>query len=121
MRDSGASQGTGAVRGYLLPFFSAAGVPLLGLGALVVCLWHPQISARSDTGAEAIILLQDPDPRLDKGLSVCLRQQAKEVARCRRLARPASLAEAVADYNLVAHECTPAVFQTTGLPPALGS
>lgn len=64
-------------------------------------------------------MLQDPDPRLDRGLAVCLRQQAKEVARCRRRAGPVSLGQAVADYNLVARECTSAVFQATGLPPAL--
>jgi hypothetical protein len=108
-----------AVRDSQMPFFSVLGIPLMALGALILCLWHPPLAVRPDTGAEAIIILQHPDPRLDKCLSVCLRQQAKEVARCRRLARPAGLAQAVAGYNLVARECTPAVFQTTGLPPSL--
>jgi len=107
------------MRGRCLSFLSVSGVPLLGLGTLILCLWHPQISMRPDTGDGDIVMLQDPDPRLDKGLTVCLRQQAKEVARCRRRAGPAPLVQAVADYNLVARECTPAVFQTTGLPPVL--
>lgn len=108
-----------AVRGSRMPFFSVLGVPLLGLGALILCLAHPQVSVRPDTGEGTMIVLQDPSPRLDKCLSVCLRQQAREVVRCRRLARPTDLAEAVADYNIVARECTPAVFQATGLPSAL--
>jgi len=108
-----------AVPGNPMPLFSVLGVPLLGLSALILCLWHPQLSVRPDASAEAMIVLQDPNPRLDKCLSICLRQQAKEVVRCRRLAQPAGLAQAVTGYNLVARECTPAVFQTTGLPPAM--
>jgi hypothetical protein len=107
------------IQGSPMPFLSVSGVPLLGLGALILCLWHPQVIVHPDTSQETMILLQDPDPRLDRGLSVCLRQQAKQVARRRRQARLGGLAEAVADYNLIARECTPAVFQTTGLPPAL--
>ena len=107
------------MRGFYPSFLSVSAVPLLGLGALVLCLWHPQVSAHVETDAGEIIMLQKPDPRLDKCLSVFLRQQAKEVVRCRHLARPAGLAHAVAGYNLVASECTPAVFQTTGLPPSL--
>lgn len=102
-------------------FLSASAVPLLGLGILILCQWHPQAFAHAETDAGEIVMLQEPDPRLDKCLSICLRQQAKEVARCRRLARPAGLAHAVAGYNLIASECTPAVFQTTGLPPSLKS
>ncbi len=98
--------------------FSVLGVPLLGLGALILCLWNPQVPFRPDTGEGTILMLQDPDPRLDRGLSVCLRAEAKEVARCRRQERPAGLAEAVASYNIVARECTPAVFPATGLPPS---
>lgn len=108
-----------AIQGKLEPFFSTVGVPLLGLGALVLCLGHPQVSPTLDAEPGAMTVLMDPNPRLDKSLSICLRQEAKEVLRCRRGGRPGSLAEAVADYNLVARECTPAVFQTTGLPPSL--
>ncbi len=107
-----------AVRGTFNPFVSVAGVPLVGLGILLLGLWHPQTRVLSDIKTGDIIMLQDPDPRLDRGLTVCLRQQAKEVARCRRRT-PADLAEAVAGYNLVARECTPAVFQSTGMPPSL--
>lgn len=108
------------MRGSYLPFLSASGIPLLGLGALILCLSHPQLSAvQANNWEETMVFLQDPNPRLDKSLSVCLRQQAKEVIRCRRLARPGSVARAIADYNLVASECTPAVFQATGLPPSL--
>ncbi len=110
-----------AVRGNPMPFFSALGVPLLGLGALLLCLGHPQVSGRLDGGEGTMICFLDPDSRLDKSLSICLRQQAKEVVRCRRLAQPGGLAEAVTDYNIVARECTPAVFQATGLPPSLGA
>jgi len=106
-----------AIRG-THPFVSVAGVPLLGLGILVLGLWHPQAPALSDTKMGDIIMLQDPDPRLDRGLTVCLRQQAREVARCRRRT-PADLAEAIAGYNLVARECTPAVFRNTGMPSSL--
>lgn len=112
-----------AVRGKFAPFLSISGVPLLGITVLIACLWHPHVSAPPGAGAGDrtgdIIMLQDPDPRLDRGLTVCLRQQAKEVARCRRQAQPAALAEAVAGYNLVARECTPAVFRATGMPSFL--
>ncbi len=107
-----------AVRGSLMPFLSVSGVPLLGLGALVFCLWHPQASFRPDTVTGTVMTLQDPDPRLDKTLSVFLRAQARQVALCRDT-RPGGLAEAVSDYNLVARECTPAVFPATGLPPSV--
>lgn len=107
-----------AIRGTFNPLVSVAGVPLVGLGILLLGLWHPQTHALSDTKTGDIIMLQDPDPRLDRGLTVCLRQQAKEVARCRRRT-PADLAEAIAGYNLVARECTPAVFQNTGMPSSL--
>lgn len=107
-----------AVRDTFKPFVSVAGIPLLGLGVLLLGLRHPQAPALPGAGPGDIIMLQDPDPRLDRGLTVCLRQQAKEVARCRRRT-PADLAEAVAGYNLVARECTPAVFQNTGMPSSL--
>lgn len=110
-----------AVRGSQMPFFSVLGVPLLGLAALVLSLWNPHIlhfSVRPDDGGRSAILLLDPDPRLDKILSIYLRQQAKQVVRYRRLAQPGDLAQAVAGYNLIARECTPAVFQATGLPPS---
>lgn len=107
------------MRGRCLSFLSVSGVPLLGLGVLLLCLWHPRVSALPGDRVGDIVMLQDPDPRLDRGLTVCLRQQAKEVARCRRSARPADIAEAVAGYNLIARECTPAVFQNTGMPSSL--
>ncbi len=103
-----------------MPFVSVLGVPLLGVGALLICLWNPQISLRPALGAGTTLLLQDPDPRLDRSLSLCLRAEAREVARCRHQAKPGSLAEAVASYNLVARECTPAVFPATGLPSSVG-
>ncbi len=65
------------------------------------------------------MVLQDPDPRLDKSMMVCLVAEARQVARCRREAQPANLAEAVSDYNLVARECSPGVFPATGLPPSV--
>ena len=107
-----------AVRGSLMPFLSVSGVPLLGLGALVFCLWHPQASFRPGTMTGTVLTLQDPDPRLDKSMTVCLVAEARQVARCRET-QPAGLPEAVAGYNLVARECTPAVFPATGLPPSV--
>ena len=107
-----------AIRGTSKPFVSVAGVPILGLGMLLLSLWHPPAHSLSDTNMGSIIMLQSPDPRLDRGLTICLRQQAKEVARCRRRT-PADLAEAIAGYNIVARECTPAVFQNTGMPSSL--
>lgn len=105
-----------AVQGGRMPFFSVLGVPLLGVGALIICLWNPQVPFHPETAEGTTLMLQDPDPRLDRSLSLYLRAEAKEVARCRR-ARHAGLAEAVSNYNLVARECTPAVFPATGLPP----
>ena len=108
-----------AVRGSQMPFLSVLGVPLLGLGGLILCLWNPQVSFQPDAVEGTTMMLQDPNPRLDRGLTVCLRAEARQVLRCRRQARPGGLAEAIADYNLVARECTPAVFPATGLPPSV--
>lgn len=108
-----------AVRGSLMPFLSVSGVPLLGLGALVFCLGHSQVSFRPDTMTGTVMTLQDPDPRLDKSMMICLVAEARQVARCRREAQPDGLAEAVAGYNLVARECSPAVFPAAGLPPSV--
>ena len=102
-----------------LSFLSVSGVPLLGLGALLLCLWHTSAPAPPAAGVGEMMMLQDPDPRLDKSLTICLRQEARDVARCRREARSADLIGAVADYNLVASECTPAVFERTGLPSSV--
>ena len=52
-------------------------------------------------------------------MTVFLRQEAKNVAYSRTHDGPAMQAKAVANYNLIAQECTPAVFAATHLPPAL--
>lgn len=116
---------------------SAFGIPLLGLGMLLVSLWHPNLGAKSAQDEQSFIYLQQPDPRLDPALSILLSQQAKEVAHCRAKLRAAEVqkkrtpeaaeihwrrtgvARAIADYNLIARECSSAVFQTTHLPPSL--
>ena len=115
---------------------SAFGVPVLGLAALLVSLWHPNPVVRPAANDQSLIVLLTPDPKMDRVLTICLRQEAKEVTRCRARLQTAKaqgnaaltsevqlrrngLAQAVSDYNLVAQECTPAVFQTTHLPSAL--
>ena len=116
--------------------FSVLGVPVLGMGVLLLGLWHTGPADVGPTDTATGVYLLDPDVRMDKSLTVCLRQQAKEVALCRQrlhtartAGRPLSaadanwrregLTQAVADYNMVAREWTPAVFQETGMPPAL--
>ena len=101
--------------------FSALGVPLLGLGAMLsVGLRHPAlppVAAGSDSNMTYLIA---PNPRMNRSFSIFLKQEAREVALCRRQGRrPEAVAQAVAGYNLIAQECTPAVFQGTGLPRAL--
>ena len=124
------------MRSHWTSLFSAFGIPVLGLSALLISLWHPSLVVKPATTDQPMMLLLDPDPRMDKVLTVCLRQEAKEVARCRARVQAAEtqshttlvgelplrrsgLAQAVSDYNLVARECTPAVFQTTHLPASL--
>ena len=98
------------------PFFSVLGIPLLGIGTLLVCLGHPTASLRSEANDPSMLLLVDPNPKFDKSLTICLRQQAKEVLLFKKRAQPDRLDQAIADYNLVARECTPGVFQATHLP-----
>ncbi len=118
------------MRSHWTSLLSAFGVPLLGLGGLLVTLWHPNLSFKPAADEQAMIFLLDPNPRQDPSLTICLRQQAKEVVRCRERETASysttkarwpgyGLAQAIDDYNLVAKECTPAVFQATGLPPSL--
>ncbi len=125
------------MRTHWTSLFSAFAVPVFGVGALLISLWHSNLPVKASANEQSMIYLLDPDPRLDKVLTICLRQQAKEVIRCRARLRALSvqerhasltaearlrrdgLAQAVSDYNLVAQECTPAVFQTTHLPPSL--
>ena len=101
--------------------FSIYGVPLMGLIGLLICLWHPQMSFNAmapGSGPETVYLVH-PSPKLDPSMTVFLRQEAKNVAYSRQHDPPAVQAKKIADYNLIAHECTPAVFQATHLPPAL--
>jgi hypothetical protein len=95
---------------------SVFGIPMLGVGTLVMFLGHPAMPTKSEANDSSMMLLVDPNPKLDKSLTICLRQQAKEVVLFQKQARPERLSQAVDDYNLVARECTPAVFQTTHLP-----
>ncbi len=102
--------------------FSVYGVPLLGLAGLLVCLWHPQgltaANGGSEIGSEMLYLVH-PSSRLDKSMTVFLKQEAKNVAYSRRHDGPVMQAKTVADYNMIAEECTPAVFEKTHLPPAM--
>ncbi len=101
--------------------FSALGVPLLGLGVMLgVGLRHPASSPVSPQSESTPTYLIEPDPVMNRSFAIFLRAEAREVALCRRQRRrPEAIAQAVADYNLIAQECTPAVFQATGLPPRL--
>ena len=99
--------------------FSVYGVPLLGLAGLLACLWHPQLHLRAGASGPQAMFLVNPSPRLDKSMTVFLRQEAKNVAYSRTHRSPDDQAKAIADYNLIAQECTPAVFQATHLPPSL--
>ena len=104
--------------------FSVYGAPLLGLAGLLVCLWHPQVNLgqmnldAASRGSDTLYLVS-PSPRLDKSMTVFLKQEAKNVAYSRRYDSPDVQAKIVADYNIVAQECTPAVFEKTHLPPAM--
>ena len=99
--------------------FSVYGVPLLGLMGLLVCLWHPQVSLGAVSSRPDTVYLVQPSPRLDKSMTVFLCQEAKNVVYSRKHDSPAMQAKNVADYNLIAQECTPAVFEETHLPPAM--
>ena len=101
---------------------SALGVPALGLGVLLFGLFglgRPQarlsLPGFVSDGQEAAYPLA-PNPRVNGVMATFLRQEARRVARARAKVRPKGVAEAIDGYNLVARECTPEVFQKTGLP-----
>ena len=96
--------------------FTVYSVPLAGLFGLLVCLWHPQMNLPA---ASSDVYLVNPSPKLDRSMVVFLRQEAKLVAYSRRHDPLSMQAKTVADYNLIAKECTPAVFKATHLPSAL--
>jgi len=99
--------------------FSVFGIPALGLAGLVVCLWHPNTTLKAEAkGAEAIFLVS-PSVKLDRSMTIFLRQEAKNVAYSRAHDGLKMQAQTVTNYNIVAHECTPAVFEVTHLPPSL--
>ena len=103
-----------------ITFFSTLGIPVLGLCGLFFSLWQTGSKASSPIApGQELVFLQNPSPRLDRSMTVCLSQQAIQVARCRARMQPAGIAQAVADYNLVARECTPAVFAATHLPESI--
>lgn len=99
--------------------FSVYGVPLLGLAGLVVCLWHPQPGLRARVAGAETICLISPSPKLDPTMTVFLRQEAKNVAYSRVHDSFAVQSAKVSNYNIIARECTPAVFEATHLPPSL--
>lgn len=103
---------------------SVYGVPLLGLAGLLVCLWHPQAilgQMNPDTAGKGPdgIYLVSPSPRLDKSMTILLKQEARNVAYSRKHDGRERQAKVAAEYNIVAQECTPAVFQATHLPSSL--
>ena len=70
--------------------FSVYGIPLLGLAGLLICLWHPQVSMEvTGRGAGHACGLVQPSPRLDRSMTVFLKQEAKDVAYSRRHDSPA--------------------------------
>lgn len=97
--------------------FSVYGVPVIGVLGLLVCLWYPQMKlpAAAAAGPETVYLVK-PSPKLDRSMVVFLRQEARNVAYSRRHDPPAVQAKAMANYNLIAQECTPAAFKATHLP-----
>jgi len=97
---------------------SAFGVPLLGLGMLLISLWHPNLGVKPAMQDQSLMYLQQPNSRFDGTMAVYLNEQAKSVAFC-RAERRTRVAHAVGEYNLIARECTPAVFQMTHLPSSL--
>ena len=99
--------------------FSIYGVPLLGVAGLLICLWHPQPSLRAQAADSSVIYLVAPSPKLDPSMTVFLRQEAKNVAYSRLHDTLTVQAAKVSNYNLIARECTPAVFEATHLPPSL--
>ncbi len=103
---------------------SALGIPVLGLGALLfgplllgLHLGPSALPLAGESRADTDYLLT-PDARTNGVMATLLRSEYRRVARCRARvsARPDGMAEAVAGYNIVARECTPAVFENTGLP-----
>ena len=96
--------------------FTVYGVPAAGLLGLLVCLWHPQMKLLPAAAAGSDVYLVNPSPKLDRSMVVFLRQEAKLVTYSRRHDPPSIQAKTVADYNLIAKECTPAVFKATHLP-----
>ena len=99
--------------------FSVFGMPLLGLMGLLVCLWHPQMNLEGAAKGPDAVYLVRPSPRLDPSMTVFLKQEARNVAYSRKHDEPAARARIVADYNLIAQECTPEVFVKTHLPPMM--
>ncbi len=103
-----------------ISFVSTLGIPVLGLLGLVFSLWHTGPTAGPNAAAgQELMFLQEPSSRLDRSMTICLKQQAIQVTRSRARMQPEGIAQAVADYNLVARECTPAVFAVTHLPASI--
>lgn len=105
---------------------SALGIPVLGLGALFVSplllgAHGPNTGPLTAESRADTAYLLTPNTRTNGVMATILCQEHRRVTRCRACvpARPEGVAEAVAGYNLVAQECTPAVFAMTGLPTRL--
>ncbi len=98
--------------------FSVYGVPMMGLIGLLAGLWHPQITLRA-AAPQDVVYLVSPSPKLNKIMTVFLRQEAKNVAYSRTHDAPMRQAQTIANYNLIAQECTPEVFKAAHLPSAL--
>lgn len=100
--------------------FSVFGIPALGLASLVICLWHPKVNLEAAAKGPETVYLMQPSARLDRSMTVFLKQEAKNVTYSRTHDGPKMQAQTVANYNIVACECTPAVFEATHLPPVMG-
>lgn len=113
-------------------------LPALCAGSVLLGLGHAAGLTKSTPVAPAqLTALVDPDPHLNPSFALLLRSEARNVNKSRARLRQAEmqssrnrssvilaetrrcrrgLSVAVADYNLIARECTPTVFQTTRLP-----
>ncbi len=100
---------------------SAVLLPVVGICVLLFAMGHSAVQTTPDVydGVGVTISLQSPDPHFSPIRAIILQEEYQAYNNAYRFGNHHNAQFLAMDYNLVAAECAPDVFQKTHLPHCL--